>query len=471
MATKDLEKVRYSEKNGARDPLLHGKVDEGSLKFVLLSTFIAVCGSYAFGTCIGFTAPDQEAIIADLDLSVAEFSLFGSILSIGATIGAITSGNVGDFLGRKRAMGLSSIICLIGWLAIFFSKGPISLDAGRFLTGWGIGIFSYVVPVYVSEIAPTSIRGGLTTLNQLMIVLGISFTMLLGIAISWRGLALHGMLPCIIMLLGLLIIPESPRWLAKVGDREECEKSLSKLRGKDAHISYEIAQIQESLDIVQHLPKAGIMDLFQKRYIRSVIISVGLMAFQQCGGVNGIGFYASEIFLAAGNSSAKVGVALYAFIQIPINIMTSFLIDKTGRRPLILFATSGVTFACLLTGTCFLLKDHQILVEWVPSLVVFGVVFFISSFSSGYGAIPWVIMSEMFPLHVKGVAGSLVNLVHWVLAWLLTYTFNFLFVWSPAGTFFVYAAFNVGAIIFIVMLMPETKGKTLEEIQASLNQM
>ncbi|XP_010684724.1 sugar transporter ERD6-like 16 isoform X2 [Beta vulgaris subsp. vulgaris] len=393
---KNIEKAPYITKSDAKDPLLQlRKVDEGSFKIVVLSSFIIVTGSYAFGTCIGFTAPVQEAILRDLDLSIAQFSFFGSILSVGATIGAITSGHVSDYFGRKRAMRISCLITLIGWSAIYFSKGSTSLDVGRLLTGLGIGVFSYVVPVYISEIAPTSIRGGLIALNQLMIVLGISCTMLLGIVATWRQLALHGILPCVVMLFGLLIIPESPRWLAKVGKKDACEKSLRRLRGEDADISHEVAEVQESLEIVEHLPKVGILDLFQRRYIPSLTVTVGLMAFQQCGGVNGIGFYTSEIFLAAGNSSAKLGLALYAFIQIPINIMTSILIDKTGRKPLILFATLGTTLACLLIGICFLLKGYGLLLEWVPSLVVLGVVCFISSFSSGYGAIPWVMMSEV----------------------------------------------------------------------------
>ncbi|KAJ8441851.1 hypothetical protein Cgig2_004462 [Carnegiea gigantea] len=236
----------------------------------------------------------------------------------------------------KIAMRVSSLMGLVGWTAIYFAKGPLSLDTGRFFTGWGIGIFSYVVPVYISEISPTSIRGGLTTLNQLLIVLGISFTMLLGIVVSWRGLALHGLRPCAIMLLGLFFIPESPRWLAKVGKFNDLEKSLRRIRGRDADISVEISQIQESLEHSQHMPQAGILDLFQRIYLHSVIVAVGLMAFQQFSGINGIGFYASQIFLEAGNSSPKLGVALYAFIQIPINGMTTGLIDRTGRKPLIL---------------------------------------------------------------------------------------------------------------------------------------
>ncbi|CAL8991562.1 unnamed protein product [Prunus brigantina] len=137
-----------------------------SIGMVLLSTGVAVCGSFQFGICVGYSAPTQSAIRKDLNLSLAEYSMFGSILSIGAVLGAITSGKIADFLGRKGAMRVSSVICIVAWLAIYFSQGALSLDTGRFLTGYGIAAFSYVVPVFIAEIAPKNLRGGLATLNQ-----------------------------------------------------------------------------------------------------------------------------------------------------------------------------------------------------------------------------------------------------------------------------------------------------------------
>ncbi|XP_021291895.1 sugar transporter ERD6-like 16 isoform X2 [Herrania umbratica] len=395
--------------------------------------------------------------------------MFGSILTIGAMLGAVTSGRIADLIGRKGAMRLSAAFCITGWLAVYFSKGALSLDIGRFSTGYGIGVFSYVVPIFIAEIAPKNLRGGLATLNQLMIVTGSSVAFLMGTIIPWRTLALTGLVPCTFLLVGLCFIPESPRWLAKVGLSKEFQAALRRLRGKDADITQEAADIQVYIETLQSLPKTTILDLFQQKYFGSVIIGVALMVFQQFGGINGITFYASETFASAGLSSGKTGTIAYACVQVPITIAGAMLMDRSGRRPLIMVSATGTFLGCFLAGTSFYLKDHNLLPEWVPILAVGGVLIYIASFSIGMGAVPWVIMSEIFPINVKGVAGSLVVLVNWLGAWAVSYTFNFLMSWSPSGTFFVYSGFSVMTVLFVAKFVPETKGKTLEEIQASIN--
>ncbi|KAE9453212.1 hypothetical protein C3L33_14892, partial [Rhododendron williamsianum] len=294
--------------------------EKGSIAMVLLSTAVAV----------GYSAPTQSAIREELHLSLAE--------------------------------------------------GALYLDMGRFLTGYGIGIFSFV----------------------LMIVTGVSTGYLLGTLITWRSLALTGLLPCIVIFFGLFFVPESPRWLVTVGKKKEFEAALRKLRGKDADISREAAEIQAYIEALQSLPKSRMTDLFDRKYIRSVIIGVGLMFFQQFGGINGVSFYVSETFAAAG-ISGNVGTIAYAIIQV-----------------------------------------------------------YVASFSIGMGAVPWVIMSE-------GAAGSLVVLVNWLGAWAVSFTFNFLMSWSSTGTFFVYSAFCALTVLFVAKVVPETKGKTFEEIQADIN--
>ncbi|XP_011090877.1 sugar transporter ERD6-like 16 isoform X2 [Sesamum indicum] len=441
----------------------------GSIGMVLLSTCVAVCGSFEFGSCVGYSSPTQSAIRQDLNLSISQFSMFGSIITIGAMFGAITSGRIADFIGRKGAMRLSAVFCITGWLAVYFSNEAWSLDVGRFCTGFGIGIFSFVVPVFIAEIAPKNLRGGLATLNQLMIVCGSSIAYILGTVVTWRALALTGLLPCFLLLVGLFFIPESPRWLAKVGRQKEFEVALRKLRGKDADVSCEAAEIQASIDGLLDLPKVRMLDLFDPKYIRPVIVGVGLMVFQQFGGINGIGFYSTETFVAAGFSSGKVGTIAYAIIQVPITVLGAMLMDKSGRRPLLTVSATGMFLGCILTGASFFFKGQALLLEWVPILAVSGVLVYIATFSIGMGPVPWVIMSEIFPIHVKGVAGSLVVLVNWLGAWAVSYTFNFLMSWSSTGTFLMYAGFSVLTVAFVAKVVPETKGKTLEEIQASIN--
>ncbi|KAK8635635.1 hypothetical protein V6N13_004362 [Hibiscus sabdariffa] len=465
----DVENGKSSGRSEMKQPLIqhinpkHESKRKGLLKVVLLSTFVAVLGSYEFGSCMGYSAPVQAAITEDLHLSIAEFSVFGSILNVGAMIGAITSGRIADFVGRKGAMRVSSAFSITGWIAIYFSQGALLLDIGRFLCGYGIGIFAFVVPIYVAEIAPKDLRGGLATLNQLMIVIGGSVSFLAGTVLPWRLLALTGIIPCLIQLVGLVFIPESPRWLAKVGYEKEFYNALRRLHGdNDDDISHEANEIQ---------------------------IGVGLMMFQQFGGINGVGFYASQTFTSAGFSSGKIGIIAFACIQIPITAVGAFLVDNCGRKPLLLVSSTGTFLGCFIAATAFLMKEHNLLQQWTPLFVLCGLLvidfmnkcvtvnvhtktskqlmseckqIFEGSFAVGMGAVPWVLMSEIFPINVKGVAGSLVNLEHWFGAWAVSYTFNFLMDWSPPGV-------CAASVVFVAKVVPETKGRTLEEIQASIN--
>ncbi|CAI0405838.1 unnamed protein product [Linum tenue] len=369
---------------------LQQKSRNESLWMVYLSTFVAVCGSYVFGCCVGFSSPTQDAIREDLSLSLAE------------------------------AMRLSSTFCAAGWIAIYFAQGVVALDIGRLATGYGMGVFSYVVPVFISEIAPKNLRGALATLNQVMICGGASVSFIIGTFLTWRALALTGLIPCGILLIGLFLIPESPRWLAKRGRQKEFEVALQKLRGKDADIVEEAAEIK---------------------------IGVGLMVAQQFGGINGVCFYVSNIFKSAG-FSPSVGTITYAILQV---------------------SGSGLVLACLITGLSFYLKVNELALNYVPAMAVTGILLYIGSFSAGMGAVPWVIMSEIFPINIKGAAGALATLVNWFGAWAVSYTYNFLMSWSSYGTFLVYAAINALAIVFVIKVVPETKGRTLEQIQAAIN--
>ncbi|WVZ04535.1 hypothetical protein V8G54_017881 [Vigna mungo] len=434
------EDVEDGTQSGIREPLVGEQKDnlvqatKGHPWMVYFSTFVAVWGSYEFGTCIGYSSPTQDAITRDLGLSLAEYSLFGSILSFGAMVGAITCGPIADFIGRKGAMRVSSVFCVGGWLMIYFAEGPLPLDIARIATGYGMGVFSYVVPVFIAEIAPKELR----------------------------------IIPSAILLLGLFFIPESPRWLAKRGRQKDFVAALQILRGKDTDISEEAEEIQDYITTLEQLPKSSLLELFHRRYLRSLTIGIGLMICQQLGGINGVCFYVSSIFDQAGFSPA-IGTISYACLQVVVTGLGAVFIDKAGRKPLLLLSASGLVAGCIFAAVAFYLKVHEVGVAAVPALAVTGILVYVGSFSIGMGAIPWVLMSEIFPVNIKGVAGSVATLTNWFGSWLCSYTFNFLISWSSYGTFILYAGINAFAILFIIVVVPETKGKSLEQLQAAIN--
>uniref|UniRef100_A0A7N0UDL1 Major facilitator superfamily (MFS) profile domain-containing protein n=1 Tax=Kalanchoe fedtschenkoi TaxID=63787 RepID=A0A7N0UDL1_KALFE len=436
---------------------------------VYLSTLVALCGAFEFGVCSGYSSPTQTAITKELGLSTAQFSLFGSISTCGAMIGALTSGSMADLIGRKGTMAVSSCTCIAGWLTIYFSKGVVPLDTGRLLTGYGMGVFSYVVPVFIAEITPKHSRGRFTALNMGTLGIGTTATFALGAVLSWRNLALIGIVPCCAQLIGIFFIPESPRWLAKIGQRQKFEAALQQLRGKDSDISIEASEIQDYVETSQMLGKAKVTDLFQRKYMRSLMIGVMMMVFNQFCGINGILYYMSSIFDSIGFSSTLGGI-IYSSFQVLACLLTATRMDNTGRKPLLLVSASGTLIGCVLVGTSFFLKVHEVSSSTsINVLAVAGLMVYGGSYSTGMGPIPWILMSEMFPLNVKGVAGSLASLIDWTGAWTVSYTFNYLILWSSYGTFLLYGAVNALAILFILIMVPETKGKSLEAIQIALN--
>ncbi|CAH8383879.1 unnamed protein product [Eruca vesicaria subsp. sativa] len=382
---------------------------------VLFSTFVSVCGSFCFGCAAGYSSVAQTGITTDLGLSVAQYSMFGSLMTFGAMFGAIFSGKVSDLIGRKGTMWFAQVFCIAGWLAIAFSQDTIWLDAGRFSTGFAVGLFSYV----------------------LMQSCGLSLYYVIGNFVHWRNLALIGLIPCALQVVTLFFIPESPRLLGKWGREKECKASLQLLRGDEADVSEEANAIKETMLLFDQGPKSRIMDLFQRRYAPSLVIGVGLMLLQQLSGSAGVMLYVGSVFDKGGFPS-NIGSMILAAIMIPKALLGLILVEKMGRRPLLLASSSGMCLSCLLLAFSFSFRTYGMLYELTPVLTCIGVVGFISAFAVGMGGLPWIMMSEIFPMNVKVSAGTLVTLANWSFSWIIAFAFNFMIEWNASGTFLIF---------------------------------
>ncbi|KAF2287966.1 hypothetical protein GH714_003607 [Hevea brasiliensis] len=278
-------------------------------------------------------------------------------------------------------------------LAIAFAKDAWWLDIGRLLIGLGVGLLTYVVPVYVAEITPKSLRGRFTSANQMLTSCGFAFSYCIGNIISWRTLALLGSIPCLLQLLGLFFIPESPRWLAKRGREKEFEASLQHLWGKNADVSVETMDIRDIIESFQHNSEGNALDLFQRRYCYSIIVGVGLMLLQQFGGNSGVVYYSSTIFAEA-DFSTILGTTALAIILLVAATVSLLLMDIFGRRTLLMVSSGGTCLFLCLVGLSFLLKEHGYLKELTPFMAFAGLLGYLAAFGVGISGIPWVIMSE-----------------------------------------------------------------------------
>ncbi|CAN1285125.1 Sugar transporter ERD6-like 15 [Linum perenne] len=463
--------VAEKEEAAATQPLLHPLDDHSSgspwTPTIIYSVFTIACGCFTTGCIIGFSSPVEYAIVEELGLSVAEYSVFGSMIIVGGLLGAVIGGKIAELIGRKLTLLGLAVLYVVGWLTIASAKDAWQLDIGRLLQGIGSTLTLYLTPLYVAEISPKNVRGTAVSISQLTIMVGISFTFLVGSIINWRTMALIGASSGVLQLVLTFFIPESPRWLAKTDKGNRFEAVLKQLRGESEDISWEIDEIKEYTKTIQSISQdSSIFNLFQKQYAIPLLVGNGLLVLQQFAGMNSYMFYTGAIFISAGISST-VGFLAVSTVQLLGAIITTVLLDRYGRRPLLLASALGTCCGSLLIALSYILKGFQGLSKATPSLALLSVLIFMGTMSLGNG-ISWIIVAEqIFPQNIKGSAGSMCILSCNISSLLVTLSFQSLLQWSFSGTFLIYAGVSAVAFVFVAKLVPETKGRTLEEIQSS----
>ncbi|AEE28362.1 putative major facilitator, sugar transporter, major facilitator superfamily [Arabidopsis thaliana] len=462
------------ESGSMKTPLVNNQEEARSSSSItcglLLSTSVAVTGSFVYGCAMSYSSPAQSKIMEELGLSVADYSFFTSVMTLGGMITAAFSGKIAAVIGRRQTMWIADVFCIFGWLAVAFAHDKMLLNIGRGFLGFGVGLISYVVPVYIAEITPKAFRGGFSFSNQLLQSFGISLMFFTGNFFHWRTLALLSAIPCGIQMICLFFIPESPRWLAMYGRERELEVTLKRLRGENGDILEEAAEIRETVETSRRESRSGLKDLFNMKNAHPLIIGLGLMLLQQFCGSSAISAYAARIFDTAGFPS-DIGTSILAVILVPQSIIVMFAVDRCGRRPLLMSSSIGLCICSFLIGLSYYLQNHGDFQEFCSPILIVGLVGYVLSFGIGLGGLPWVIMSEVFPVNVKITAGSLVTVSNWFFSWIIIFSFNFMMQWSAFGTYFIFAGVSLMSFVFVWTLVPETKGRTLEDIQQSLGQL
>ena len=418
-----------------------------------------------FGYDTGVISGAILFIRQDFALSDFTVGLVVSAVLIGAVIGAAIGGDVSDHFGRRKVIIAAAVIFALGAVGTATVPDVTLLILGRIAVGVAIGIASEVTPLYISEMSPPQMRGSLVSLNQLAITIGIVVSYLVDFSLSafqgWRYMLGFAAIPAIILGVGMLPLPDTPRWLVNHNEPENARKVLKRIRGKDA-VEGEVKEIQDGLK----KQRGGRAELFNPMVKPALTIGISLAIFQQVTGINTVIYYAPTIFQSAGitsASSAILATVAVGVVNVIFTIVAIALLDRVGRRPLLLIGLAGMTFSLTLLGAVFFLPT---LLNSLGDLAVVGLMLYVASFAIGLGPVFWLLISEIYPLRVRGLAMSIASEANWGSNLIIALTFLTLVqVLGQSGTFWLYAAVGVGAWVFAFLIVPETKGKTLEEIE------
>lgn len=394
--------------------------------------------------------------------------LVSSVL-IGAVIGAATNGVLADIFGRKKIIMATAVIFILGSVMCAFAPNVYVLIISRIFVGFAVGIVNFVVPLYLSEISPKNLRGTLVSLYQWAITSGILFSYFINAAFAqavynWRWMLFAGVLPGLILFVGMYLMSDTPRWLVSKNREDEAKVIFQKIE-PDIDTEKEIQDIKATLKTEGQDKKFR----FKKWMIMPFVVGVGIMFAQICTGINTIIYYAPTIFKTAGFDSnltaiyATTGIGVVNFIM---TIVAVFFTDRLGRKPLLYFGLTGVMFSLFALGTSFAFAN--ILGSSLKWVAVGSLVTYIICFAMSLGPIGWILVSEVFPLKIRGVAMSICTVSN--------FAFNFFVVGSfpillhrigGAWTFWMFGAVSLLCIIFVYFFVPETKGISLEQIESN----
>ena len=453
-------------------------------KFVYFICLVSAMGGLLFGydwVVIGGAKPFYE-LYYQIDASPSQQGLAMTIALVGCLLGAMLCGTLADRIGRKKLLVVSALIFFFSAIATGIADKFNTFLLARFFGGIGIGVASGLSPMYIAEVAPSSVRGRLVSLNQLTIVLGIlaaqitnwliadpiptSFTSA-DIASSWNGqMAWRWMFwaaafPAAVFCVMACLIPESPRWLAMKNREKDAYCILNKIGGEEyAQCELQAVQGGQANDVSQ----AGLKTLFSKPYRKVLLIGVVIAFFQQWCGTNVIFNYAQEIFQSAGYAIGDVlfNIVVTGIANVLFTLVAIRTVDKWGRKALMKLGAGGLCVIYLVLGVCYF---FQITGVFMIVLVVAA----IACYAMTLGPVTWVLLAEIFPNRVRAVAVATSTFALWVGSATLTYTFPLLNVaLGSYGTFWIYSAVCLAGFLFVCLNLPETKGKSLEELEKEL---
>jgi sugar porter (SP) family MFS transporter len=455
-----------------------------NLTYVWLISSVAAMGGLLFGwdwVVIGGAKPFFQRYF-DLTRE-AQIGWANSCALIGCLVGSLMAGALSDWFGRKRPLILAALLFAVTSIGNGLAHNFTVFIAWRMWGGVAIGLASSLSPMYISEVAPAQMRGKLVSINQLTIVVGILAAQVINwylvrnlpagatdefIKNSWFGQQgwrwMFGLTaaPSLLFLLGMFLVPESPRWLAKFGRTDQARAVLRKIGG-NAYADAATAEIQSTLSS-EEVQRVRFADLLDPRMFKVLVLGVGLAVFQQWCGINVIFNYAEEIFKAAGYdiSSVLQNIAWTGSVNLVFTFVALGTVDRLGRRPLMLFGAAGLAVIYVAMGFCYAKG-----VQGLPLLLL--VLAAIGCYAMSLAPVTWVVISEIFPNRIRGAAMSVAVTTLWIACFILTYTFPILNAkLGSAGTFWLYAAICVVGLVCLFFKLPETKGQTLEQIEKEL---